>query len=211
MANIDFIHLVVPGFLDSFWPRLIKRFFDILLSFTLLVFFLPLIFVLWFFSSIDTGLNGFFSQIRIGQYGNQFLIFKIRTMRPSDKVSSITILGDSRVTKLGSILRRLKLDELPQLYNIFKGDMSFVGPRPDVPGFADCLRGRDRLILKVKPGITGLATLKYRSEEGLLADQIDPESYNKSVVWPDKVRLNLKYITNWSFLLDLKIILRTIL
>ena len=211
MVNIDFLHLVVPGNLNSFWPRLFKRSFDILFSFVLLLLFSPLIIVLGFLSCLDTGLDGFFSQVRIGQYGNHFLIYKIRTMRSSNILSSITVLGDSRVTKFGAVLRRLKLDELPQLYNIFIGDMSFVGPRPDVPGFADRLRGRDRLILMVKPGITGLATLKYRSEEALLSNQIFPESYNKFVIWPDKLRLNLEYVQNWSFLLDIKILLRTML
>ena len=112
---------------------------------------------------------------------------------------------------MGAILRRYKLDELPELWNVLKGEMSLVGPRPDVPGYADCLCGRDVEVLKLKPGITGPASLKYRNEEELLAGVADPQKYNDEVIFPDKVRINRNYLHNWSFGLDVKIIVYTII
>lgn len=111
---------------------------------------------------------------------------------------------------LGRLFRRLKIDELPQLWNVLVGDMSFVGPRPDVPGFADRLEGRERLLLSIRPGITGPATIKYRNEEEILERQSDPETYNREVIWPDKVRINLEYIANWRMADDLKYIWQTV-
>ena len=119
--------------------------------------------------------------------------------------------NDPRVTKVGKVLRRTSIDELPQLVNILKGDMSFVGPRPDVPGYADKLTGDDRKILLLKPGITGPASLKYRNEEELLAEQEDPQKYNDEILFPDKVRINIEYLDNWSFWYDIKIIVYTVL
>jgi len=123
----------------------------------------------------------------------------------------ITTKDDSRITKAGKILRKTKLDELPELFNILMGEMSFVGPRPDVPGYADKLIGEDRIVLTLKPGITGLASLKYINEEEILTRVDDPVKYNNEVIWPDKVKLNKYYIQNWSFWLDIKIILFTLL
>ena len=190
--------------------RSVKRLFDLIFSTLGIVIFLPLIFFLWLCSSIDTRRNGFFTQLRIGQYGIPFRIIKIRTMSGLSSSSTITISGDVRITPFGSFIRKNKLDELPQFFNIFIGEMSFVGPRPDVPGYADRLVGEQRKLLLVKPGITGLATLKYHDEERLLSLQLDPEGYAKKVVWPDKVYMNLFYIGNWSLKLDLQIIIKTI-
>lgn len=124
--------------------------------------------------------------------------------------NSVSVKGEARITPLGAFLRRYKLDELPELWNVFKGDMSFVGPRPDVPGYADKLQGEDRLMLSLRPGITGPASLKYSNEEELLANQPDPLRYNDEVLFPDKVRINLNYIKNRSFWLDIKIIVYTL-
>ena len=152
-----------------------------------------------------------FRQKRVGQYGKLFTIIKFRTMSVSHHGSSISVAGESRITPLGAKLRKYKLDELPELWNVLIGDMSFVGPRPDVPGYADLLKGEDKDILRLKPGITGPATLKYRNEEELLAQQIDPQRYNNEVIFPDKVKINLDYLHHHSFWGDLCIIIKTIL
>ena len=153
----------------------------------------------------------FFRQERIGLHGHPFTIVKFRTMTAEHGGSSITIRGESRITTFGAWLRRSKIDELPELWNILAGEMSFVGPRPDVPGYADKLTGEDRLILTVRPGLTGAASLKYNNEDDLLALQPDPQRYNDEVLYPHKVRIDVNYINNWSFLLDLKIIVFTLL
>ena len=151
-----------------------------------------------------------FRQRRVGQYGRLFTLVKFRTMRMHRGGSCVSVAGDDRITPLGAFLRRWKIDELPELWNVLKGDMSFVGPRPDVEGYADRLAGDDRRILELKPGITGPATLKYRNEEELLAQQPDPEEYNDRVLWPDKVRLNLEYADTRTFAGDIRIILQTL-
>lgn len=152
-----------------------------------------------------------FRQQRVGQYGKLFTLVKFRTMEMGHGGSSVSVAGEKRITPLGSILRKYKLDELPELWNVLTGDMSFVGPRPDVPGYADRLQGRDRDILLLKPGITGEATLKYRNEEELLAKQLDPQRYNDEVIYPDKVRINLDYLEHRTFMRDIRIIIRTFL
>lgn len=152
-----------------------------------------------------------FRQQRVGQYGKVFTMVKFRTMTVTHHGSSISVAGESRITPLGAFLRKYKLDELPELWNILKGDMSFVGPRPDVPGYADKLIGKDRDILQLKPGITGPATLKYRNEEELLAQQANPQQYNDEVIFPDKVKINLEYLRRHSFWGDIRIIIQTIL
>lgn len=124
--------------------------------------------------------------------------------------SSVSVAGESRITPLGAVLRKYKLDELPELWNVLIGDMSFVGPRPDVPGYADLLTGEERRILKLRPGITGPASLKYRNEEELLAQVTDPKEYNDMVIYPDKVRLNLYYLNHYSFIKDIQMIICTI-
>ena len=152
-----------------------------------------------------------FKQTRIGRYGKPFTMCKFRSMTMNHGGSSISIKGENRITPLGSVLRKYKLDELPELWNVLKGDMSLVGPRPDVPGYADKLQGGDREILCLRPGITGPASLKYRNEEELLARQPDPQRYNDEVIFPDKTRINRAYLERWSFALDLKIIFCTVL
>lgn len=152
-----------------------------------------------------------FRQQRVGQHGKLFTMVKFRTMTTTHHGSSISVAGESRITPLGAFLRKYKLDELPELWNILKGDMSFVGPRPDVPGYADKLIGKNRNILQLKPGITGPATLKYRNEEELLAQQPNPQQYNDEVIFPDKVRINLEYLQHRSFWGDIRIIIQTIL
>lgn len=152
-----------------------------------------------------------FKQKRVGQHGRLFTMYKFRSMTVSHSGSSVSVKGENRITPFGAKLRKYKLDELPELWNVLIGDMSFVGPRPDVPGYADKLEGENRKILLLKPGITGPASLKYRNEEELLAEQDDPQKYNDEVLFPDKVRINIEYLDNWSFLYDIKIIIYTVL
>ena len=152
-----------------------------------------------------------FRQKRVGQNGELFTIYKFRTMETEHSGSSISVAGEARITPLGAMLRRYKIDELPELWNVLKGDMSFVGPRPDVPGYADKLEGDAKSILKLKPGITGPASLKYRNEEELLATVENPQQYNDEVIFPDKTRLNLYYLNNYSFMKDMQMIFCTIL
>jgi len=185
----------------------IKRVFDFSLAIVLFpIIILPLT-VLLIVAAIDVGHFGWFWQLRVGQEGRLFYMFKLRTLKAGKHQLGAL---DNNASAYGRFLRRSKLDELPQLFNVLLGDMSFVGPRPDIQGFADELTGEDRVILKVKPGVTGPATLKYKDEEQLLALQSDPETYNRTIIWPDKVEINKKYVQNWSFSLDLKYILQSI-
>ena len=151
-----------------------------------------------------------FKQKRVGKDGKLFTMVKFRSMSVAHGGSSVSVAGESRITPLGAKLRKYKLDELPELWNVLIGDMSFVGPRPDVPGYADKLVGEDRVILKLRPGITGPASLKYRDEETLLATVEDPIRYNDEVIFPDKVRINKEYYYNWSFWQDIRYIVRTV-
>ena len=152
-----------------------------------------------------------FKQTRIGRHGKPFTIFKFRTMTVGHGGSSVSVAGESRITPLGAVLRKYKIDELPELWNVLVGDMSFVGPRPDVPGYADRLQGDDREVLELRPGITGPASLKYRNEEELLAAVDNPQEYNDTVIYPDKVRINRYYLHNYSFDKDIKMIVCTVL
>lgn len=152
-----------------------------------------------------------FKQKRVGQHGRLFTVYKFRSMTVAGEgKTSIAAAEESRITPLGEKLRRYKLDELPELWNVLKGDMSFVGPRPDVPGYADKLKGEDRNILKLKPGITGPASLKYRNEEELLSNVSDPIAYNNDVIYPDKIKLNLYYYYHYSFVKDIQMIFCTV-
>ena len=187
-----------------------KRIFDILFSSILLVLLFPVLFASWLIASIETASNGFFLQKRVGQHGKLFYIIKIKTMRDSVLMSDSACLDSKRITRFGNLFRKYKIDELPQLINIILGQMSFVGPRPDLPGYADALVGADRRILDYRPGITSPASLYYRDEEYLMSLQADPEYYNKHVIWPAKTKLNLWYVDNWSFRLDLSLMLKTI-
>ncbi len=174
--------------------KALKRWFDIVLSSIGLLFFGWLILLFILIGYFDTG-NGTYLQKRIGQYGKPFNIFKIRTI--NDKTGHFS--------KFGMFLRKSKIDELPQLLNILFGQMSFVGPRPDIPGYYDKLEGEDRKILELKPGLISKAALKYYNEEALLKEQTDPLKYNDEVIFPDKVRMNLDYYYNKSFAEDLRI------
>jgi lipopolysaccharide/colanic/teichoic acid biosynthesis glycosyltransferase len=189
----------------------LKRGFDFLGAAFGLALTIWIILPAWVLASIDTRRNGFFTQERVGRDGRIFRVIKIRTMREVPGMNTTVTTGtDQRITTLGRFWRRTKIDELPQLINVLKGDMSFVGPRPDVPGYADRLQGDDRIVLSVRPGITGPATLKYRDEEALLAEQNDPERYNNEVLWPDKVRINREYVENWSFWQDINYLWKTV-
>ena len=197
--------------LVSLSQKRLKRTFDFSLSILGLFFLWWVILIAWLLASIDTKKNGFFLQERIGKHSTRFKIIKIRTMLSSDFISTtVTSVDDARITNLGKLFRKFKIDELPQLINIFLGHMSFVGPRPDAPGFADCLREDDQTILSVRPGITGPASIKYKDEELLLSKQSNPEEYNMKVIWPDKVKINKQYIEEYSFLNDLSYIWITI-
>ena len=188
-----------------------KRVFDLFFSLLGIFFLWWLILFAALLAWLDTGENGFFTQVRVGQFGKIFKVIKIRTMKPSTVVNTtVTTSNDSRITSLGRFFRRTKVDELPQLINVLLGQMSFVGPRPDVPGFADQLLDDERVILGIKPGITGPATLAYRNEEEILASVDDPEKYNSEVIFPDKVRINIEYINNYSLMSDVKYIASTI-
>ena len=188
-----------------------KRLFDIVFSVVGLLLTWWVILLAWIVSSVETRSNGFFVQKRIGRHGRPFDLYKIKTMRPvKGLTTTVTTANDMRITKSGAFFRRTKIDELPQLFNVLIGDMSFVGPRPDVPGYADKLEGEARAILELRPGITGPASLKYKNEEEILAQQKDPKMYNDTVIWPDKVAINLEYIQNWSFKKDMEYIVQTI-
>ena len=151
-----------------------------------------------------------FRQQRVGRHGQLFTIYKFRSMTTGHQGSSVSVAGEARITPLGAILRRYKIDELPELWNVLKGDMSLVGPRPDVPGYADKLTGDDREILSLRPGITGPASLKYRNEEELLAQVDNPQEYNDTVIYPDKIRLNRYYLHHYSFWKDIQMIICTV-
>lgn len=153
----------------------------------------------------------FFTQKRVGRHGKLFTMHKFRSMTVSHSGSSVSVAGEARITPLGAKLRKYKLDELPELWDVLIGNMSFVGPRPDVPGYADQLKGNDRRVLELRPGITGPASLKYRDEEELLAKVDNPIEYNDTVIYPDKVRINLYYLDHYSFAKDFQMILCTVL
>lgn len=166
-----------------------------------------------------------FRQKRVGKDGKLFTCHKFRTMTVKHSGSTVSVAGDNRITPLGAKLRHYKLDELPGLWDVLIGNMSFVGPRPDVPGYADQLRGNDREVLKLRPGITGPATLKYRLEDEMISEyvankqrngdnrpgQVIAEEYNDNVIYPDKVRINLYYLHHYSFIKDIQMIVCTVL
>ena len=204
---------------------LVKFLFDRIISFVGLLFLWPVLVIIAVLVAVKLpGGPVFFCQQRVGKDGGLFTIRKFRTMSTNHSGSSVSMAGEARITPFGAKLRRFKLDELPELWNVLIGDMSFVGPRPDVPGYADQLQGEDRLVLKLRPGITGPATLKYRNEEELIAQYVAENRglngmtdeqlaiwYNDTVIYPDKVRINRYYLQNYSFWMDIKLILATLL
>lgn len=187
---------------------MLKRVFDF--SFALVLFgmlFWALI-VIWILSAIATKSNGLFLQKRIGQYGKAFTIIKFKTMR---LVSVSDTKNEVVIPTIAAFFRKYKLDELPQLLNILFGQMSFVGPRPDIPGYYDKLVGDERKILELKPGLTSEASIKYSNEEEILKNIPNPEKFNNEVIFPDKIKMNLHYYYNRSFIGDLKVIFNTLL
>lgn len=218
----------------------VKYIFDRVVSFIGLLFVWPIILIVAIMIKIKMpGGPVFFTQKRVGLDGKLFTIHKFRTMMVEHDGSSVSVAGDSRITPLGSTLRHYKIDELPELWDVLVGSMSFVGPRPDVPGYADRLEGDDRIVLKLRPGVTGPATLKYRVEDEMISefvsevrrsnhddrhlpfnlpegveqmtDQELAEWYNDYVIYPDKVRLNKLYYNNYSFIKDIEMIFATVL
>ena len=217
---------------------ILKYIFDRVVAFIGLLFLWPVLLIVAILVKVKMpGGPAFFVQKRVGKDGKLFDCHKFRTMTVKHNGSTVSVAGDSRITPLGAKLRHYKLDELPGLWDVLIGNMSFVGPRPDVPGYADMLQGDDRDVLKLRPGITGPATLKYRLEDELLSDvrslvqgsgfrvngsltqeQIDMMTdqelavwYNDNVIYPDKVRLNCYYYRHYSFIKDIQMILCTVL
>lgn len=189
-----------------------KRIFDLLFAFVGVIVLLPLFLAIAVWIKLDSPGPVFFRQTRIGQFGREFTIYKFRTMVANAEAlgKQITATDDQRITRSGKFIRRYKLDELPQLFNVFKGEMSLVGPRPEVPKYVALYMPEQRLVLEVSPGITDLASLKFRNESDLLAGVPNPEELYIQEIMPQKLELNLKYIAQASLRFDLLIILKTL-
>jgi lipopolysaccharide/colanic/teichoic acid biosynthesis glycosyltransferase len=190
--------------------EIIKYLFDRIFGLIGLLVMLPVLIAVSVIILVRDGWPVLYIQRRVGRNGRLFKMVKFRTMRKNDGTNTVSTKGDPRITSTGAFLRRYKLDELPELWNVMVGQMSFVGPRPDVPGYADLLSGDDRRILELRPGITGPATLKYANEEELLAMVDHPQRYNDEVIFPDKVQINLAYYHHHNLLTDIRIIYQTI-
>lgn len=190
---------------------ILKYIFDRTVAFFGLLFLWPVLLIVAIMIKCQMPGPVFFVQQRVGKDGKLFPCHKFRSMSVGHNGNSVSVAGESRITPLGAKLRRYKLDELPELWDVLIGKMSFVGPRPDVPGYADKLQEEDRIILTLRPGITGPATLKYRNEEELLATVEDPIRYNDEVIYPDKVRINRYYAEHYSFVKDIQMICCTVL
>ena len=194
----------------NIFDRIIKSTFDFIFSLISLIIVSPIILLAWLVASIETRSNGFYFQRRVGKKGKLFILVKIKTMKEVKGIkTNVTQHNDERITKSGSFFRKTKIDELPQLWNVLFGQMSFVGPRPDIIGYADRLIGEDKIIISIRPGITGPASIKYKNEESLLSRYHNPEKYNDEVIWPDKVKINRDYIKQWSFWKDMYYIFLT--
>lgn len=205
---------------------ILKWFFDRLVAFVGLLFLWPVLLIVAILIKIKMpGGPAFFVQKRVGKNGKFFNCHKFRTMTVKHSGSTVSVAGDNRITPFGAVLRHYKLDELPGLWDVLIGNMSFVGPRPDVPGYADKLTGADRDVLNLRPGITGPATLKYRLEDEMIADYVAKKQasgdnremqeiaieYNDKVIYPDKVRINCYYYRHYSFVKDIQMIFCTVL
>ena len=189
----------------------IKRLFDIAVSLVVLICLWPLFVIGAIAVKLSSPGPALYKQMRVGQHGILFTCYKLRTMFiNSEKQGSVTASTDSRITSVGQFLRKYKLDEFPQVWNVLVGKMSFVGPRPDVPGYADKLVGENRKILQMRPGITGLATIFFRYEEEILSQVKDPRGFNDSIIWPMKIKMNLEYLKNKSIITDMGIIVITV-
>lgn len=212
--------------MDKRFFMILKYIFDRLVSFIGLLFLWPVLLIVAILVKVKMpGGPAFFVQKRVGKGGKLFNCHKFRTMTVKHNGSTVSVAGDSRITPLGAKLRHWKLDELPGLWDVLIGNMSFVGPRPDVPGYADKLTGDDRDVLKLRPGITGPATLKYRLEDEMISEYVAQKQkngdarpmqeiaveYNDTVIYPDKVRLNCYYYRHYSFVKDIQMILCTVL
>lgn len=188
-----------------------KRLFDFFFAVMGFFFLWPLFLLSALWIKVDSAGPIFFLQERIGQGGRPFKIFKFRTMVHKSQGSSVTVSGDQRITSCGKYLRKFKLDELPQLLNIIKGEMSFVGPRPEVNQYVSLYTEEQRKVLHYLPGITDPASLKYRNESEVLSEQQDPQTYYVNVIMPDKIKLNLAYVRRATLLSDIKLILETVM
>jgi len=189
-----------------------KRIFDIIISVFAIIILSPLFLLISIVIKLTSKGPIFFIQERIGLKGSIFKIIKFRTMiNDHNSLNVVSIKNDSRITVVGKILRKYKLDEIPELINVLVGSMSLVGPRPDVPGYVDLLKGENRKILTLKPGITGPASLKYFNEEEILSSKKNPKDYNDKIIFPDKVKINLDYYYKNNIWIDIKIIFATIL
>ena len=193
--------------------KVVKRIFDFICSTLGLIVLSPILIAIAI--KIKMGSDGpvFFKQIRVGEKNKEFEILKFRTMVvDAEKLGrQITVGNDSRITKVGGFLRKYKLDELPQLINVFKGDMSLVGPRPEVPRYVKLYNEEQRKVLEVKPGITDLASIRYSDENDLLGEAENPDDLYINTIMPDKLALNLQYINNNNVIFDIYIILKTII
>ena len=189
---------------------ILKWIFDRVMALIGLLFLWPILLVVAILIKIQMPGPVLFVQQRVGRNGKLFSCHKFRSMTVGHGGSSVSVAGEARITPLGAKLRKYKLDELPELWDVFIGTMSFVGPRPDVPGYADKLQGEDRIVLTLRPGITGPATLKYRNEEEMLTTVEDPVKYNDEVIYPDKVRINRYYAEHYSFIKDIQMIFCTV-
>ena len=205
---------------------ILKWIFDRVLALIGLLFLWPVLLIVAIIVKVKMpGGPAFFVQRRVGKGGKLFNCHKFRTMTVKHNGSTVSVAGDSRITPLGAVLRHYKIDELPGLWDVLIGNMSFVGPRPDVPGYADKLEGDDRCVLKLRPGITGPATLKYRLEDEMISDYVEKcqaegdkrpmqeiaTEYNDKVIYPDKVRINCFYYHHYSFIKDIEMIVATVL
>lgn len=190
---------------------MLKRLFDIVASGCGLIVLSPLFIILAIWIKLDSEGPVFYKQLRVGRNNRDFLLYKFRSMRVgADKQGLITVGGrDSRITRSGYLIRKYKLDEFPQLINVFIGDMSLVGPRPEVRKYVDMYTPEQMQVLTVRPGITDLASIRYRNENELLEQAADPDSYYEQVIMQDKLRINLEYVANHSFWNDIKLIFRT--
>jgi glycosyltransferase len=190
---------------------LLKRIFDIVSSLFGLIVLSPFMLIIAILIKLDSKGPVFFKQVRVTKNGREFKIFKYRTMKiGSDKYSQITVGKDSRITKVGDFLRKYKLDEIPQLINVLIGDMSLVGPRPEVPKYVALYTEEQREILKVRAGITDYASIEFSNENDILANETDPEKAYIEKIMPRKIELNKKYLSEISVMTDIKIILLTI-
>lgn len=189
---------------------LLKRIFDVIASFFGLLILSPFLLVAGLLVKFSSEGPVLFTQERIGRNGIPFTIFKFRTMFVDHGGSSVSVRGEKRITPIGAILRRFKIDEFPELWNILIGDMSFVGPRPDMPEYIARLQGEQREMLSLRPGLTSPASIKYAREEELLSMVPDPQKHFDEVIWPDKMRMNMEYIKRRTFIGDIVLILRTV-